>query len=74
MWPSSLSASRCPTLLTGVRQADTSGLVDDLLDWKRKFETASLENHTQYLRGKQFLAANHPLEATAWENGFVPET
>ena len=33
-----------------------------------------MEKHGDYLRGRQFLALPHPLEATAWENGFVPET
>ena len=28
----------------------------------------------QYLRERRFVATIHPLEATAWENGFVPET
>ena len=39
-----------------------------------KLDTADLEKHTDYLRGRHFVALPHPLEATAWENGFVPET
>ena len=42
--------------------------------WEDKLETADLEKHTDYLRGRHFVALPHPLEATAWENGFVPET
>ena len=33
-----------------------------------------MEKHAEYLRERQFVATPHPLEATAWENGFVPET
>ena len=74
MWPSSTTSYRCPMLLTGVRQSDTSGMVGDLSGWERKLEAANLGNHLQYLRGKQFVAAIHPMKATAGENGFVPET
>ena len=73
LWPPRTS-SRCPTLLTGVRPSDTNGTVGDLSGWERKLETANLERHMQYLRERRFVATVHPLEATAWENGFVPET
>ena len=33
-----------------------------------------MEKHAEYLRERQFVVTPHPLEATAWENGFVPET
>ena len=33
-----------------------------------------MEKHAEYLRERQFADTPHPLEATAWENGFVPET
>ena len=46
----------------------------DTLGWEDKLETASLEKHAEYLRERQFVVTPHPLEATAWENGFVPET
>ena len=42
--------------------------------WEDKLESADLEKHAEYLRGRKFVALPHPLEATAWENGFVPET
>ena len=64
--------TRCPMLLTGVQPANLKSL--ETLGWEDKLETADLEKHMEYLRGRQFLALPHPLEATAWENGFVPET
>ena len=64
--------TRCPTLLTGVQPSDLKSL--ETLGWEDKLESADLEKHMNYLRGRQFLALPHPLEATAWENGFVPET
>ena len=63
---------RCPTLLTGVQPSNLKSL--ETLGWEDKLESADLEKHMDYLRGRQFLALPHPLEATAWENGFVPET
>ena len=66
------STTRCPTLLTGVQPATLKDL--ETLGWEDKLEIADLEKHMDYLRGRHFLALPHPLEATAWENGFIPET
>ena len=66
------TTTRSPTLLTGVQPSNLKSL--ETLGWEDKLETADLEKHMDYLRGRQFLAIPHPLEATAWENGFVPET
>ena len=66
------ASARCPTLLTGVQPSNLKGL--ETLGWEDKLESADLEKHAEYLRGRQFVALPHPLEATAWENGFVPET
>ena len=66
------TSAKCPTLLTGVQSSDLKGM--DTLGWEDKLETASLEKHAEYLRERQFVVTPHPLEATAWENGFVPET
>ena len=44
------------------------------MDWERRLENANLDNHAQFLRTAQLTVSNHPMEATAWENGFVPET
>ena len=65
-------SGRCPTLLTGVQSSDLKSL--ETFGWKDKLETADLEKHSTYLQERQFVAHPHPLEATAWENGFVPET
>ena len=48
-------------------------LIDDLMDWERRLENANLDNHQQFLRNAQLAVSHHPMEATAWENGFVPE-
>ena len=71
LWHPEASA-KCPTLLTGVQPSTLKSL--ETLGWEDKLESADLEKHTEYLRGRQFVAIPHPLEATAWENGFVPET
>ena len=53
---------------------DTSDhLIDSLMEWERKFESADLEKHKQFLQEAQLPVCDSPLEATAWENGFVPE-
>ena len=62
----------CPTLLTGIELSDPMKI--NTLGWEDKLETANLEKHAEYLRERQFAVTPHPLEATAWENGFVPET
>ena len=66
------ASARCPTLLTGVKSSDLKSI--DTLGWEDKLESADLEKHAEYLRRRQFVVIPHPLEATAWENGFVPET
>ena len=73
LWPQSTTVAIGPTLLTGVKLGEEDRLVDDLMDWERKLENANLDNHAQFLRNAQLTVSNHPMEATAWENGFVPE-
>ena len=73
LWPQSTTVAMGPTLLTGVKLGEEDRLVDDLMDWERKLENANLDNHMQFLRNAQLTVSNHPVEATAWENGFVPE-
>ena len=73
LWPQSMTPFTGPTLLTGVRLGEEDRLVDDLMEWERKLENANLDNHMQFLRNAQLTATNHPMEATAWENGYVPE-
>ena len=73
LWPQSTPPSLGPTLLTGLKLGEEDRLVDDLMEWERKLENANLDNHTQFLRNAQLTVSNHPLEATAWENGYVPE-
>ena len=76
LWPNGLVSSTCPTLLTGLKMDTSDRLIDNLMEWERKFESANLEKHKQFLQEAQFPVCDSPLEAeaTAWENGFVPET
>ena len=67
-----MPSSTGPTLLTGVKLGDSDHLVDDLMEWERKFESANLENHVQFLQDAQLVVANHPMEAAAWENWLCP--
>ena len=73
MWPTGLAPSTRPTLLTGVKMGDSDHLIDNLMEWERKFESAELEKHKQFLQEAQLIVCDNPLEATAWENGYVPE-
>ena len=73
LWHQTMTPSIAPTLLTGVRLGEEDRLVDDLMECERKLENANLDNHMQLLRNAQLTATNHPMEATAWENGYVPE-
>ena len=43
------------------------------MEWERKFESADLEKHKQFLQEAQIPVCDSPLEATVWENGFVPK-
>ena len=43
------------------------------MEWERKFKSADLEKHKQLLQRAKLPVCDSPLEATAWENGFVPE-
>ena len=73
LWPPGMTPSTGPTLLTGVKISDADHLIDDLMEWERKFEAANLDNHMQFLRNAQLTVGSHPMEAAAWENGYVPE-
>ena len=75
LWPQSTTVALGPTLLTGVKLGEEDRLVDDLTDWEWRLENANLDNHITSLpsRNAQLTVSNHPMEATAWENGFVPE-
>ena len=73
LWPQNMTPSVGPTLLTGVKLGEEDRLVDDLMEWERKLENASLDNHMRFLRNAQLTATNHPMEATGWENGYVQE-
>ena len=48
-------------------------LIDNLMEWERRFESADLEKHKKFLQEAQLPVCDNPHEATAWENGFVPE-
>ena len=52
---------------------ESDHLIDNLMEWERKFQSADLEKHKQFLRDTQLAVGDNPLEATAWENGYVPE-
>ena len=73
MWPTGLAPSTGPTLLTGVKTGNSDHLIDNLMEWERKFESVDLEKHKQFLQEAQLIVCDNPLEATAWENGYVPE-
>ena len=64
LWPPE-GSGQCPMLLTGVQPSDLKSL--ETFRWEDKLETADLEKHTDYLRGRHFVALPHPLEATAWK-------
>ena len=73
LWPQGMTPSTGPTLLNGVKLGDEDRFVDDLMEWERKFENANWDDHVQFLRNAQLTAEVHPMEAAAWENGYVPE-
>ena len=68
-----LAPSTGPTLLTGVKMDNSDHLIDNLMEWERKFESADPVKHKQLLQEAQLIVCDNPLEAIAWENGFVPE-
>ena len=73
LWPNDLASPSCPTPLTGLTTDSSDHLIDNLMEWERKLESADFEKHTQFLQEAQLPVCDSPLEATAWENGFVPE-
>ena len=73
LWPQGMTPYTGPTFLTGVKMGDEDRFVDDLMEWERKFENANWDDHVQFLRNAQLTAEIHPMEAAAWENGYVPE-
>ena len=73
LWPWGMTPTTGPTLLTGVKIGEAELLIDNLMEWERKLESADPEKHKQFLQDAQLTARANPLEAAAWENGYVPE-
>ena len=63
LWPTGLTPTTGPTLLTGVKMGESDHLIDNLMEWERKFESADLEKHKQFLQEAQLIVCDNPLEA-----------
>ena len=72
LWPSE-PTSTSPSLITGLVLGERERLTDNLMDWASKLESADLEGHKKFIEKAGLPTCDSPLEATAWENGFVPE-
>ena len=70
-WTSLTSMSYSP--YCGLTMDTSDHQIDNLMEWERKFESADLVKHKQFLQEAKLSACDNPLEAIAWENGFVPE-
>ena len=55
LWPSGPVSSTCPTLLTGLKMDTSDHLIDSLMEWERKFESADLEKHKQFLQEASYV-------------------
>ena len=53
LWPSEPISSASPTLLTGLTTDSTDHLIDNLMEWERKFESADLEKTQAVPTGSQ---------------------
>ena len=73
LWPTGIAPTTGPTLLTGVKIGEAEHLIDNLMGWERKLESADPGKHKQFLQEAQLTVRANPLEAAAWENGYVPE-
>ena len=71
--PTSSTSVLTQDATASLEESTSDHLIDNLMEWERKFESADLEKHKQFLQEAQLLVCDNPLEATAWENGFVPE-
>ena len=61
LWPSGLTPTTGPTILTGVKMGESDHLIDNLMEWERKFESADLEKHKQFLQDAQLAVGDNPL-------------
>ena len=46
--PAGLTPTTGPTLLTGVKMGASDHLIDNLMEWERKFESADLESTSSF--------------------------
>ena len=60
-------SARCPTLLTGVQPSNLKGM--DTSGWEDKLESADLEKHAEYLRGRKFVALPHTSSSVSHRMG-----
>ena len=65
--------STCPSLITTLALGASERLIDNLMESESKLESADLEGHEQFLQKAGLPICDSPLEATAWENGFLPD-
>ena len=65
LWPSEPVTSASPSLLTGLTLGTSDHLIDNLMEWERKLESANLEGHKQFPQKAGLPICDSSLEATA---------
>ena len=72
VWPIPPVNLTRPLLITGLTQGQEN-FIADLCEWESEIVAGDLVKYCNFLRDAKLPESDNPMEAVAWENGFVPE-
>ena len=72
VWPDSYDTLSTPSLTTGLTKMGVA-INDDKQEWKQAIGSGNLEKYRNFLKEKNLDDSDNIMEATACQNGFIPE-
>ena len=72
-WPDPLDSSSTPSLTTGLISMGAAKFNEDHQEWKLAIRCGDLEKYRKFLKEVDLSDSANMMEATALENGFIPE-
>ena len=74
LWPSGPGGPWSATLTTGLDDGGAAMFERAAEDWRKAFASEDMEKYQQLSSKRRLPTNDNPLEATALEHGFSPET
>ena len=73
VWSSPQDCLSTSSLVTGLNVLGKDNFNAGLHEWKQAMGSGDLEKYCKLVSNANLQESDNPMEATAWENGFVPE-